>query len=312
MSLARLLTRFVLPALIIVALGLFLALRDRDRVLYELPQLEPFAVAEVDRLEISRASLGVAVNRTGDGWVTEPGEFPADRVQVRAMLEALAQIRVTDLISQYGAYGRFELDPEAALRVTAYRGEQVVRTIEIGKRAGTFQHTYVKLAGDRRVYQAKGDLQETFPFGLDALRDKVVLSFDAASVNAIVSRTPEEMLALQRQPAAAADAAAEWATTGGGAWDSAAVEESVQRLANLTTFRFAESAPGGEPELLLLTLTTTGGDTHELRVFARQDNSHPATSSGSAYPFLLFPWMVNGFLDAFTTAGAPAAEPAAN
>ena len=312
MSAARLLTRFLLPALIIVALALFLALRDRDRVLYELPQLEPFAVAEVDRLEISRASLGVAVNRTGDGWVTKPGEFPADRVQVRAMLEALAQIQVTDLISQYGAYGRFELDPEAALRVTAYRGEQVVRTIEIGKRAGTFQHTYVKLAGDRRVYQAKGDLQETFPFGLDALRDKVVLSFDAASVNAIVSRTPDEVVALQRQPAPAAAAAPEWATAGGGAWDSAAVEESLQRLANLTTFRFAESAPAGAPELLVLTLTTTVGDTHELQVFARQDNSHPATSSGSAYPFLLFPWMVNGFLDAFTTAGAPDGEPAAN
>ena len=73
------------------------------------------------------------------------------------------------------------------------------------------------------------------------------------------------------------------------------------------------SAPSASPRdrrppaarVLELTLNTEAGASHTLQVFARQGNSYPATSSGSDYPFLLFVWMVNGFLEAFTTAGPP-------
>jgi hypothetical protein len=307
MPVRQLLTRFLLPALIIVGLVLFQTLRERDRVLYELPQIEAFAAADADRVELSRGGRGIIVHRTDAGWVLEPGDFPADGVLMNTLLETLAQIRPTDLISQYGAYGRFELDPESALRVSAYQGEELLRTIDVGKQAGTRQHTYVRLAGDPRVYQARGNLAERFPFGPDALRDKVVLTFEPATVVGIVARSPGEVLALQRLPAEE-DAAPQWATAAGAAWDAAKVEESLQRMAQLTTFRFADAAPAAGSEVLELTLTTDAGSVHEVRVFGRVDNSYPATSSGSAYPFLLFPWMVNGFLDAFTTAGAPTDE----
>ena len=63
-----------------------------------------------------------------------------------------------------------ELDPESALRVTAFRGGTVLRTVELGKEARTYQHTYVKVEGDRRVYQAEGDLGNYFPIVGDVLR----------------------------------------------------------------------------------------------------------------------------------------------
>lgn len=305
LTLERVLTRYALPALIIVAMVLYLGLRNRDRLLYELPELPELAVAEVDRVEVTKGESTMAVRREGDDWVLEPEDFPAAAPQVDTMLQMLADIRVTDLVSEYAAYSRFELDPDSALRVTAYGGGEVLRTLEIGKEARTYQHTYVKLEGDRRVYQAAGDLGNYFPVTGDVLRDKLVLTVDAATVGEIVARSPGEELVLRKRPSLEEDAAAEWVTAAGAAWDTAKVEESLQRLANLSTFRFAEATPRPGSEVLELTLNTEAGAAHTLRVFARDGNSYPAASSGSDYPFLLFVWMVNDFLEAFTTAGPP-------
>ena len=305
LTLERVLTRYALPALVIVGLLLYLGLRNRDRLLYELPQLPELVVEEVDRVEITKGESGVTVRRAEDGWVIAPEQYPAAAQQVDTMLQMLATIRVTDLVSENAAYSRFELDPEAALRVTAYQGDAVLRTIEIGKEARTYQHTYVKLEGDRRVYQAEGDLGNYFPVVSDVLRDKLVLTVDAETVGEITARSPGEELVLRKRPAVEEDAPAAWVTAAGADWDTAKVDEALQRLANLSTFRFAEAAPPPGGEVLELTLQTEAGAAHTLTVFARDGNSYPAASSGSDYPFLLFVWMVNDFLNAFTTAGAP-------
>ena len=304
-TLERALTRYALPALIIVGLVLYLGLRNRDRLLYELPRLPELVVTDVDRVEVSKGERSMAVRRVGDGWVIEPEAFPAAGQQVDTMVRMLANVRVTDLVSEHAAYSRFELDPDSALRVTAYRGDTVLRTIEIGKEARTYQHSYVKLEGDRRVYQAEGNLSNYFPVVGDVLRDKVVLTVDVDTVGEIVARSPGEELVLRKRPSLQEDAAPEWMTAAGAAWDTATVAQSLQRLANLSTFRFAEGPPAAGSEVLELTLKTEVGEEHTLQVFARQGNSYPATSSGTEYPFLLFVWMVNDFLEAFTTAGPP-------
>ena len=201
MSRERILIRYALPALIIVSLVLYLGLRNRDRLLYDLPQLAEMAVAEVDRVEIVKGDRLVAVRKQGDGWLLEPDEFPAATAQVDTMVRALASLEITDLVSEHSAYSRFELDPESALRVTAYRGDTVLRTVELGKEARTYQHTYVKVEGDSRVYQAEGDLGNYFPVVGDVLRDKLVLKVDIDTVGEIVARSPGEELVLRKRPA---------------------------------------------------------------------------------------------------------------
>ena len=305
MSRERILIRYALPALIIVSLVLYLGLRNRDRLLYDLPQLPEMAVAEVDRVEIVKGDRLVAVRKQGDGWLLEPDEFPAATAQVDTMVRALASLEITDLVSEHSAYSRFELDPESALRITAFRGGTVLRTVELGKEARTYQHTYVKVEGDPRVYQAAGDLGNYFPVVGDVLRDKLVLKVDIDTVGEIVARSPGEELVLRKRPALEEGAAPDWVTADGGEWNSAKVAESLQRLANLSTFRFAAGPPAPGSEVLELTLKTEVGATHTVTVYARSGNSYPAISSGSDYPFLLFVWMVNGFLEAFTTAGPP-------
>ena len=197
---------------------LYLGLRNRDRLLYELPQLPELVVADVDRIEIAKGERGTAVRREGEEWVLEPGDFPAAGQQVDTMVRMLADIRVTDLVSEHAAYSRFELDPDSALRVTAYQGDTVLRTIEIGKEARTYQHTYVKLEGDRRVYQAEGDLGNYFPVVGDVLRDKLVLTVDVETVGEIVARSPGEELVLRKRPSLEEDAAPDWVTAEGAEW----------------------------------------------------------------------------------------------
>ena len=288
MSRERILIRYALPALIIVSLVLYLGLRNRDRLLYDLPQLPEMAVAEVDRVEIVKGDRLVAVRKQGDGWLLEPDEFPAATAQVDTMVRALASLEITDLVSEHSAYSRFELDPESALRITAFRGGTVLRTVELGKEARTYQHTYVKVEGDPRVYQAAGDLGNYFPVVGDVLRDKLVLKVDIDTVGEIVARSPGEELVLRKRPALEEGAAPDWVTADGGEWNSAKVAESLQRLANLSTFRFAEGPPAPGNEVLELTLKTEVGATHTVTVYARSGNSYPAISSGSDYPFLLY------------------------
>lgn len=305
MSLWRLSTRYLLPALIIVGLLLYLGVRNRDRLLYELPQLTEFEVNDVDQITVSKGEASVTVKRVGDNWIIRPKDFPASTQQVDTMLDALARIRVTDLVSENAAYSRFELDPNSAVNVTAYQGTDVLRTIGIGKEARTYQHSYVMLEGDRRVYQAEGNLRNFFPVSSDVLRDKRVLSLNAGKVGEIVTRSPYEELTLKKRASLEKEGAPEWVDMDGTVWDAEGVDESLQRLANLSTFRFAEESANLGSELIELTLRTEAGDAKSLKIYERQGNSHLAVSSGTKYPFLLFVWMVNDFLDAFTTAGAP-------
>ena len=303
-----LITNFILPAVIIVAVSLYLTFRNTDRLLYELPQLEKYSISQVSMIKITKGDNELVVTRKDDGWVLGSNEYPAALAQVDAMLNTLVNINITDLVSETSTYSRFELDPESVLRVITYKDGSVIQSIDIGKEARTYQHTYVRLENDSNVYQAEGNLGNTFPVTAEALRDKIVLVFDPALVSQINVRTLTEELILKKRPSLEEGAAASWSTSKGLDRDSTAVEEALQQLSDLSTFRFADEEASLENTILGLDFISEDGKKQSLRIFEKEGNSYPGQSSDSSYPFLLFVWMVNGFLDAFTVTGAPSED----
>jgi hypothetical protein len=135
------------------------------------------------------------------------------------MLNKLGELQLTALVSTAGDYRRYDLDPEHRIRVIARTGEDIRRELDIGKIAGTYQHTYVRLAGDDNVYHARGSLRPVFDRTTEALRDKTVLTFAVKSIETITVQVGDKTRVLHRLPfvaAAAGDGAAAGTESGGG------------------------------------------------------------------------------------------------
>jgi hypothetical protein len=210
---------YIILALVIIGLGFYLVVRNTDRSHYELPQPAALEPAKIDRLTVERPDGALELVRRDGRWLIQPQGYSADPGMVSDMLNKLGELQLTALVSTAGDYRRYDLDPEHRIRVIARTGEDIRRELDIGKIAGTYQHTYVRLAGDDNVYHARGSLRPVFDRTTEALRDKTVLTFAVKSIETITVQVGDKTRVLHRLPfvaAAAGDGAAAGTESGGG------------------------------------------------------------------------------------------------
>jgi hypothetical protein len=173
---------YAILAVVIVALGLYLFFRNTDRTTYTLPELPAVKTQDLTKIEIGKGNRTVVLTRKDDGWLVAPGDYPADGNLVDRMLDALADLKVTALVSETRNYSRYELDENQQIRVTAYQDDKAVRSFRIGKAAETMRHTHITLSDDPNVYHAQGNFRQDFDHTVDDLRDKTVLVFKKEDV----------------------------------------------------------------------------------------------------------------------------------
>jgi hypothetical protein len=274
---------------VIMAAGLYLYLKDRDRVNYRLPEVKTVEKTAIAGIEIRRPGQEAVTLEKIDGrWRIAAVGHPADEAQVNEMLEALSNLTLTALVSDAGDYDRYDLDEESAILVTARSGENaVVRDLTVGKRAASYQHTFVRVGRDPAVYHAGGRLHETFDKTADALRDKTVLAFDQEEIQRISIAMAGETLELERQPvpAAAPDARAAdgealpegqqpvWKTSDGQSADPAGIEGLLGALSSLKCDGYRQE--GTETDLTnpVYMITLTGQKTYTLSLFSLPDKT---------------------------------------
>jgi len=173
---------YAILAVVIVALGLYLFFRNTDRTTYTLPDFPTLKTQDLTKIEIVKGNRTVVLTRKDDGWRVAPGDYPADGKLVDRMLDALADLKVTALVSETRNYSRYELDENQQIRVTAYQDDKAVRSLRIGKAAATMRHTHITLSDDPNVYHAQGNFRQDFDHSVDSLRDKTVLAFKEEDV----------------------------------------------------------------------------------------------------------------------------------
>jgi hypothetical protein len=285
----NLVTYTVLGGLIVV-LGAYLLLRDRDRMRYVLPRLAAVETAQADRIIIGKEQGGFSLARAGEEWRLEPRGYRADPGVVSAMISAAAGLEITDLVSVTRDYRRYGLDDAARVEVTVQGDAKTLRRFDIGERAKTYSHTYVRLDGDERVFHAAGDLRSTFDVDPESVRDKVILSFDASLVSSLRIERGSEALELTAK-APESGKAREWTPSDGKAREAATVEDAVRSLSRLSCLRYAEGPdPPGRP--MMTVLVRVRDAEHRLEVFPESDLAHPARSSQSEYLFQLPAWQI--------------------
>jgi hypothetical protein len=298
----RLKLEYFILGLLVVAASLYLLLREKDRLRYKLPALEQIDTEAIDRIEVERKGERIELVKSADQWKILPEGHRADPQAAREMVTTIRDLSLTDLLSVSKAYDRYGLSEESRIRVTALGGQSVLRRFDIGSTARAYQHTYITLADDARIFHAKGNIRSTFDRSREELRDKLVLSFDASTIFEIEMEKNDESVRLIRavvpldtetteQDAAKRDSTRIlWKTPTAESWDTEKVERLLNQLSHLRCLRYLEEA--ADLTRSLFSIAITGDKKYRLAVFQKKDSTYPGLSSQSESPFLLSSYTV--------------------
>jgi len=257
---------YIALVVVITGLSLYLVLRSPDGARYELPEVPAIAKKDISKIEIAGFDNFILLNKADDKWHLGPEGYLANSDKVDNMLNIINELTMTALVSESKNYSRYGLDEDSKVTVKAWIGDKLVREFEVGKVATSYRHTFVRLAGDDRVYHAKGNFRNDFDQTAEALRDKTVLSFDQSVISEIqIMKGTEQLKKLLR---------------------------IVSNLQCETYINDLKKEDLADP---LYTVRCKGAQDYTLSIFAKREKeakNYPAVSSGSVYPFLLPEWQV--------------------
>jgi hypothetical protein len=311
----------VILLVVIVGLSIYLLTRQTDRTLYRLPQLPPVSAKSITRIDINGPEGMISLNRADDSWTIGEQKYPADRAKVSRMLDAISDLSLTAMMSESKDYVRYDLTDKNKISVKAWAGTTPERELDIGKVGPSFRHTFVKLAGDANVYQARNNFRTTFEQGVEDLRDKSVLSFAASDIQEIRLTKGTEAMTLVRHEAPLAEKTREkeesdtakeappplkaimvWQANDGRTAASAKVDELLAAVSQLACEKYITDHVTADYKDPIYTLELVGQKAHRLSIFAKQnetDTSYPAVSSDSSYPFFLADWKAKQLMPTF-------------
>ncbi len=301
-------------AVVIIALTVYLVMRSSDRTQYRLPDVPQAAAKDISRLQITRGQTTIVINKKDDKWYIAPDEFPADANKVKDMLNAVEKLTLTALVSESKNYNLYDLNEDKKLNVKAWQGEDLKRDVDLGKTASSFRHTFVRPAGDERVFHARGNFKNNFDFSVDDLRDKLVLALNPADIKLIQVIKDQQTLTISKSqaPVVVDNTEAEkksdpgpgakksaWQAADGRPVEETAVNQLLNAVSDLRCEKFIIDRQKEDFTSPLFTLQLKGGQEYSLTIFAKtaeKDTDFPAVSSGSNYPFLLSGSLVDSIM----------------
>ena len=293
---------YLILVLIIAALAAYLFMRSADRTFYELPQISALEQNQITRIEISKGSGSIVLNKKDNKWNLEPHGYIADAKMVKDMLDVLGSLTLTTLVSESKDYGRYELSDGKRITVKVWQQNALKRNFDIGKPASSFRHTFVKLDGDSRVFHARDNFRDKFDLTTDSLRDKNVLSFKPPDIREIQIIRDQTKLKLNRSQvpvtqqqekldtAPQAALKFEWQSSDGAQGNGPNLNRLLATLSNLNCETYINDRRKETFSAPVYAVKLKGGQDYELNVFAKlqkDDESYPAVSSDSDDPFFL-------------------------
>jgi hypothetical protein len=308
---------FILVA-VIIGLSIYLFVRKQDRALYDLPQLPPVAGSEITRIEIAGPRANFVLNRDDKDWSIGDQKYAAANSKVQQMINTIEGLTLTELISTSGDKVRYDLTTDKKIQVKAWTGDTLVREFDIGKTAPSLRHTFVRIADNPNVYNARDNFRSKFDQELADLRDKQVLSFAVSEIQQVqVTRGSESMLlerresALEQSDAQPADEAATapvkaemiWQTTQGVKADQARLDSFLTTLSQLSCDSYVADRSKKDFSSPIYHIRVKGAQDYELAIFDKPGedaDKHPAISSQNTYPFYLPDWQVKNLTPEFS------------
>ena len=254
--------------------------------------------ADPDKLTIENASAVIELAKSDDGWTVGERRYKADTNTVDALVNAVKNIRVLDTVAQAGSDAvdeRYEIDKTNAIVVKAYKGNELVRTLTIGKASSTGSQSYLTLDGKKDIYLVSGTLRDTFKKDVAALRSKSVYAVDTSDLTAVSESMGSTVLSIVKSGDPAA-----WTATGSTAGVDA--EKAASWAASLTRLN-ADSWLDDDfvlpPVSESVTVITAGGKAITVSVYKEGDGEEAkyyGTCSETPYKFSLSRYSAGKYL----------------
>lgn len=308
---------YLVLAFVIAALAAYLFSQKKGEVHYTLPQLSALENEAISRLTVTKGDKAITVSRENDRWLIQPEGFPAEATVVDEMIEKVGQLRLTALASESQNYGVYQLDDPEKIEVVLANGNTDLRQIDIGKRAPSSRHTFVKVENDGRVFHADGDLVTLFDKTVSDLRDKVVMKIDEEIAEITVTATGKTttlVRSIGETPAEGAgpgqdlDTGApksnvQWHKDTGDAVDDGQVGALMTHLKNLRCDFFVDGRTKADFVDPAYSITLTGTTPYHLSIFPPPEGKegYQGVSSQSDYPFVLPEWKAKQIIKAVDT-----------
>jgi hypothetical protein len=313
---------YIILIALIIGLGAYLGLKKEDRVHYELPVVAAVDTDKIDRLEITKDAISVTLNKTGDNWTLTDKKFPADPSAIESILDTVRDLKLSALVSEAGDLLRYELDPPNAVKVKAFAGPDEKRAFTIGKTAPSFNHTYIILAGDKKIYQADKSFRNNFDKSVDDLRDKLIFEAKTEAITTLtLEKEGKSVILTKAVPAlglaenqdenptenkdqpneedkqkTADQEAAVWQLADGGQADQEAAANLLSSLSRLecTSFLSDPEAAALKKEVPLCKITLENDQVLSLNLFQQNGKEDMAgKASSTPYPFSLASYKAN-------------------
>ena len=317
---------YILLLAMIIGLSAYLFLHKTDKVAYELPQLPDIDQKAITRISIQKQGETIELTRAGSTWEVGDHKYIADKAKIDRMLNAVSSLEVTVMVSESKNYDRFDLSDDRKINVQVSGDKDLSLNFDVGKTAGTRRHTFVKIKGDDRVYQARGNFRTNFDVTAEVMRDKQVLAVDKNSIQKIQFTKKDQTLVLSRRiiptevapdaseagenasEAVAPEETVQWETRDGNVADEGALDTFFDQLTDLRCNRFLydQTLQDVGPPIYTVILTSMDPEnqTYTLSVYdkgAEEKNEYPASSSVVEEPFIIPKWLAEKIMVDFDT-----------
>ncbi len=290
--------RLILLSIMIVLI-LYLVFHNPDRTLYQLPEINKIKLADISKIEIIQKGKDIILEKRDKNWQIDPKGYPADPDKIDKILNMIANLTITELISKSKNYLRYDLTDDKKLMLKGFSGDILKREIDIGKAASTHWHTHIRLPGDPNVYFARGDFRRVLDVDVNDLRDMKVLSFIPGDIQQIsIFKGQAELHLSQMIKKVEADKENQvrsheiitWQTDEGKAVETMDIDDLFYTLSDIDCEKYLDNIPKSKFKDPIFTIKLKSNILYELSVFEpidKESKDFPSISATNNYTFEL-------------------------
>ncbi len=293
---------YIVLFIIIAVLSAYLVFQKKGRIHYELPQVENIDKNDITKLLITKEGSEIILLKENDKWFISPENFSADNARLEKMLDDISTLTLTALASESKNYSIYELSGDRRIVVEAFKDDNALRMIGIGKTTSSNRQTFITLNDDHRVFHVKNNLRQTFDTTVSELRDKTVMNIKEEIGEITLTKGKDSIKILMSSAPVSIDpqlaghgeeqvpVMPKWVTSDGISVNEYEIDGLINTLTNLLCNEFITGKTKADFKSPVYTVDLKGMNTFTISLFEKEENGYPAISSGSDYPFFLSEW----------------------
>lgn len=313
---------YIILGVLIVALLLYLVFKGTNKIHYQLPELKSFDAQSLTKIEISKSDWASTVTmvKKDNQWFLDPTGYPVEQSILTDITNNIKDVALTELTSSSKNYALYDLGKDKAIHVKAYRNDEVVRDFELGKAASTYNHGFVRLKDDDRVFMASQIFRVNFDKPLSDFRSKVVMTLDKNEISEITidmikegkkflfTRTaipvPAKTIESKKdENQQTPEPEVIWKMPDGKEGNSPELNTILAQMADLRCFEFFDNKKKEDFNSPIYTIKLKGKKDYTISIFEKSgevpkgdDKMYPAVSSENSYPFWLNSYVTDSIM----------------